>query len=82
MSDPRTERLATIFARLDELADLEPLGVRLARRALQRAQDELHTHLRARATSDVVEATRERVRRCHDLLEQRWHDAATRRAAH
>jgi hypothetical protein len=24
----------------------------------------------------IVEATRYRVRRCHDLLEQRWHDAA------
>lgn len=73
MSDPRTDRIA---ARLDQLQPLEPVGVRHARAALARAQNELHAHLRARAAQDVVDAARERVRRCHDLLEQRWHDAA------
>jgi hypothetical protein len=76
MHDPRTDRIAAIAARLDELAPLEPAGVRLARRALERAQNELHGHLQRRAPQHVVEATRERVRRCHDLLERRWHDAA------
>lgn len=76
MTDPRTDRIAAIAARLDQLQPLEPVGVRLARAALERAQAELHTHLRAGAPLEVVEATRERVRRCHDLLEQRWHDAA------
>ena len=76
MPDPRTERLALIFARLDELAPLEPPAVRHARHALERAQDELRGHVARRAPQDVVEATRERVRRCHDLLERRWHDAA------
>jgi hypothetical protein len=76
MTDPRTTYAATIAARLDELAALEPEGVRLARQALQRAQDELRRHMTAGEPPDVVEATRERVRRCHDLLERRWHDAA------
>jgi phage shock protein A len=70
MSDPIADRLI-------DLAMPEPPGVRLARHALERAQSELHALLRRRAPADVVEATRERVRRCHDLLEQRWHDAAT-----
>ena len=76
MTDPRTDRIAAIAARLDELAPLEPIGVRLARGALQRAQHELHGHLRRGMPQHVVDAARERVRRCHDLLEQRWHDAA------
>ena len=79
MTDPRTDRIALLAERLDQLQPLEPIGVRLARRALERAQRELHTHLRAGAALDVIEATRERVRRCHDLLEQRWHDAALSR---
>lgn len=81
MTDPRTDRIAAIAARLDQLQPLEPIGVRLARGALERAQRELHAHLRRRAPQDVVDACRERVRRCHDLLEQRWHDAATAVAA-
>jgi hypothetical protein len=81
MTDPRTDRIAAIARRLDELAPLEPIGVRLARQALERAQNELHMHLRRGMAQDVVEATRERVRRCHDLLEARWHDAAASVAA-
>ncbi len=54
----------------------EPLGVTLAREALEAAQRELHAQIAAGLPDAVVDATRYRVLRCHDLLEQRWHDAA------
>ena len=76
MTDPRTDRIATIAARLHALTPLEPVGVRLARRALQNAQRDLHDQLRRGAPGPIVDATRYRVQRTHDLLEARWHDAA------
>lgn len=76
MTDPRLARIAVIAARLHELAPLEPAAVRTARHALERAQAELHTQLRTGQPAAVVDATRYRVMRAHDLLEQRWHDAA------
>ncbi len=78
MTDPRTARIAAIAARLDELAPLEPVGVRLARRALDVAQRHLHDQLRRGEPDRIVDATRYRVQRAHDLLESRWHDAAVR----
>lgn len=58
----------------------EPPEVATARHALERAQAELHAHLRDGAPERVVDAARYRVMRAHDLLEQRWHDAATSQA--
>jgi hypothetical protein len=76
MSDPRTDRIAALAARLDALQPLEPVAVRLARRTLCRAQEELHGHLARGASQHIVDACRYRVQRAHDALEQAWHDAA------
>jgi hypothetical protein len=76
MSDPRTDRIAAIAARLEALAPLEPLAVRLARRAHELARVQLHERQAAAAPHEQVEALRYRVLRTHDVLEQRWHDAA------
>jgi len=78
VTDPRTARIALLAARLAELAPLEPVDVRLARRALETAQRELHDQLRRGEPARIVDATRYRVQWAHDLLESRWHDAAVR----
>jgi hypothetical protein len=76
MSDHRTDRIAAIAERLVALEPLEPVGVRLARAAHRQAQDELHRLIADGAEPQVIDATRYRVLRAHDLIEQRWHDAA------
>jgi hypothetical protein len=76
MTDPRTARIAALAERLTGLQPLEPVTVRLARRALESAQRDLHTQMSRRADARIVDATRYRVQRAHDLLEARWHDAA------
>ncbi|MFL5913913.1 MAG: hypothetical protein ACJ768_25535 [Gaiellaceae bacterium] len=72
MTDPRTDRIADLAAALTALPPVEPLPVRLARRAHQAARADLAAQLAAGAPQRIVDALRYRVERTADLLDQRW----------
>lgn len=75
MTDPRTARIASIAEQLQALEPFEPLAVRDARRAHERAVAELAQQERLGAPARIVDAIRYRVARTADLIEHRQRQA-------